>query len=71
MANHYVLGQPVTTLVTDSTIPNNLTYVTWLPQDFSLGNCLLNISEIIVQAMNALHGMDRYWKEVVGDYTKE
>ena len=29
------------------------------------------ISDIIVQAMNALHGMDSCWKEVVGDYMKE
>ena len=30
---------------------------------------LLNISDIIVKAMNALHGMDRYWEEAVGEYT--
>ena len=35
-----------------------LTCVTGLPQDFSLVNCLINISDIIVQAMNALHGME-------------
>ena len=29
------------------------------------------ISDIIVQAMNALHGMDSYWKEVVGERMKE
>ena len=33
--------------------------------------CLLNISDVIEQAMNALHGMDRYLKEGVGEYTKE
>ena len=48
-----------------------LACVTEFPQDFSLVNCLLNISDIIVQAMNALHGMDSYWKEVVGEYMKE
>ena len=30
-----------------------------------------HISDIIVQAMNALNGMDRYWKEVVGDNMTE
>ena len=29
--------------------------------------CILNILNIIVQAMNALPGMDRYWKEVLGE----
>ena len=29
--------------------------------------------KLILQAINALHGMDRYWKEVVlvGEYMKE
>ena len=31
----------------------------------------VNNSDRIVQAMNALLEMDRYWKEVVGEYTKE
>ena len=48
-----------------------LACVTGLPLDLSLVNCLLNISDIIVQAMNALLGMDSYWKEVVGEYMKE
>ena len=48
-----------------------LAYVTWLAQDLPLVKCLLNISDIIVQAMNALHGMDSYWKEVVVEYMEE
>ena len=43
-----------------------LACVTGLSQDFSLVKCLLNISDIIVQALNALQGMDINWKEVVG-----
>ena len=39
-----------------------LVYVAWLPQDFFLVKSLLNISGIIVQAMNALQEVDRYWK---------
>ena len=46
-------------------------YVTWLSQDLPLVKCLLNISDIIEKAMNALHGVDSNWKEVVGEYTKE
>ena len=46
-------------------------YVTWLLQDLPLIKCLLNISHIIEQAMNALHEMESYWKEVVGEYMKE
>ena len=42
-------------------------YVTWLLQDLPLIKCLLNILDITVQAMNALHGVDSYWKEVVGE----
>ena len=48
-----------------------LACVTGLPLGFSLVNCLLNISDIILQAMNVLLGMDSYWKEVVGEYMKE
>ena len=36
-----------------------------------LAKCLLNISDIFVQAMNALRGVDSYCKEVVGEYMKE
>ena len=43
-----------------------LACVTGLPKDFSLFNYLLKISDIIVQAMNALHVMDSYWKEKKG-----
>ena len=43
------------------------TFSAWLKQQY--------ISDIIVQAMNAvhgaLHGMDSYWEEVVGEYMKE
>ena len=48
-----------------------LAYLTWLPQDFFLVKCLLNILDIILQAMNALQELGRYWKEVVGKYMKE
>ena len=45
-----------------------LGYVTWLPQVLPLVTYLLNKSDILVQAMNELHEMDNYWKEVVGEY---
>ena len=38
---------------------------------FFLVDCLLNISDILIQAMNALQVMDSYWKEVVCEYMKE
>ena len=28
-------------------------------------------THITVRAIHVLHGMDRYWKEVVGEYMKE
>ena len=48
-----------------------LRVIAGLPQDFSLVNCLLNISDILLKAMNALQGIDSYWNEVVGEYMKE
>ena len=48
-------------------------FLKWHLCNFPFPYCLLKLfsSKRIVQAMNALHGMDRYWKEVVGKYTKE
>ena len=48
-----------------------LACVTGLPLGFSLVNCLLNILDILKQAMNGLQGMNRYWKEVVFKFMKE